>query len=54
MGSVDGTWRSRLLVITIVSDEIFGSLSSSGFTKVSSIFERFGRMVRQGFSAHLY
>jgi len=32
---VDRTWRSRLLVITIKRDEIFGSLNSSGLVKVS-------------------
>ena len=42
--SVDRTWRSRLLMITIVSDEIFGSLSSSGLIKVPSVFDSRGTL----------
>ena len=40
--SVDRTWKSRLLMITIASDEIFGSLSSSELIKVSSVFDSRG------------
>jgi len=40
--SVNRTWRSRLLMITIASDEVFGSLSSSELIKVSSVFDSRG------------
>jgi len=39
---VDRTWRSRLQMITIMSDEIFGSLSSPRLIKVSSVFDSRG------------